>query len=291
MRNKQPKYERIEPGFGTSVVVKQFTEPGQNKSPLWHMHPEMEIVYVNGGSGKRYIGNHQSYYNEGDLILIGPNLPHYGFTDRLTNNRSETIIQMRQDFLGSELYSAPEMHDIGRMIEKSKQGIVFTGKTKDEVGSKIESLPDKKPFERIIALLEVFYELSQSKEYEILNASKASIEIEPQDRARINKIYNYVKENFDQSITLNEVSDLVSMTKPAFCRYFKRLSSKTFTTFVNEYRLVHASKLLAETDIPVTEVCYECGFNNFSHFNKQFKKFTGKSASAYRKEQRSIMTS
>lgn len=80
------------------------------------------------------------------------------------------------------------------------------------------------------------------------------------------------------------------MTKPAFCRYFKRLSGNTFTTFVNEYRLVHASKLLAETNIPITEICYQCGFNNFSHFNKQFQKFTGQSASRYRNEQTQIVS-
>jgi len=285
MQSKQPKYEQIIPSFGTSLAVMQFLEPGQNKNPLWHMHPEMELVYVNGGTGKRYIGNHQSYYQDGELIMIGPNLPHYGFTDRLTNNRSETIIQMREDFLGKDFFNVPEMSGIARLIARSKQGLVFNGKTKTEVGALLEALPKKSPFERIVALLEILKALSESEEYEILNAASASMEIEPQDQMRINQIYSFVKENFQQAIKLDEISDLVSMTKPAFCRYFKKLSGKTFTTFVNEYRLVHASKLLSETTMAITEICYECGFNNFSHFNKQFHRFTGKSASAYRNEQ------
>lgn len=285
MQSKQPKYEQIIPSFGTSLAVMQFLEPGQNKNPLWHMHPEMELVYVNGGTGKRYIGNHQSYYQDGELIMIGPNLPHYGFTDRLTNNRSETIIQMREDFLGKDFFNVPEMSGIARLIARSKQGLVFNGKTKSEVGSLLEALPKKSPFDRIVALLEILKALSESEEYEILNAASASMEIEPQDQLRINQIYSFVKENFQRAIKLDEISDLVSMTKPAFCRYFKKLSGKTFTTFVNEYRLVHASKLLSETNMAITEICYECGFNNFSHFNKQFHRFTGKSASAYRNEQ------
>lgn len=290
MNNKQPKYEQIAPTFGTSLVVKQYLEPGQNKNPLWHVHPEMELVYINGGSGKRYIGNHQSYYHDGELILIGPNLPHYGFTDRLTNNRSETIIQMREDFLGEYFFEVPEMRTIAKLIARSKQGLVFHGKTKDEVGAKLEALPQRNAFERVLSLLDILKDLSQSNEYEVLNASGTSIEIQPKDQERINKIYDHVKVNFQGSIKLDDVADMLSMTKPAFCRYFKKLSGNTFTGFVNEYRLVHASKLLAETTTPITEICYECGFNNFSHFNKQFQKFTGQSASGFRNEQTHIVS-
>jgi AraC-like DNA-binding protein len=98
-----------------------------------------------------------------------------------------------------------------------------------------------------------------------------------------------VKDHFQEPITLDEVSQLVSMTTPSFCRYFKKITNKTFTTFVNEYRLVHASKLLAEMPISINEICYESGFNNFSHFNKSFKAYTGKSASQYRQELKTII--
>ena len=95
-------------------------------------------------------------------------------------------------------------------------------------------------------------------------------------------VFNYVREHFQEHIALSEISELVSMTEPSFCRYFKKLTSKTFVQFVNEYRLVHSSKLLAEKKISITQVCYESGFGNFSHFNKQFKAFSGKSPSEYR---------
>ncbi len=289
LATKQPKLEQIKPSFGTSIVVHQFTEPGQNKEPLWHVHPEVEFVYLNGGTGKRYIGNHQSYYKNGDLLLIGANLPHYGFTDRLTNNKSETIIQMREDFLGEELFEAPEFASIKKLLIKARQCIVFTGKTKKEICNKIEALPHLSPFERVIALLNILKELSESKEYKVLNAEGSWMEIEAKDQNRINAIYGFVKENFQRPIALEEIADLVSMTVPAFCRYFKKVSGKTFTKFVNEYRLVHASKLLSETNMNITDICYECGFNNFSHFNTQFKLFTGKSASAYRNDLTSIV--
>ena len=95
-------------------------------------------------------------------------------------------------------------------------------------------------------------------------------------------VFNYVRKHFQEAIKLTDIVDLVSMTE-LFCRYFKKLTSKTFVQFLNEYRLVHASKLLAEK-INITEICYESGFGNFSHFNKQFKIFTGKTPSQYRQD-------
>ncbi|GAA0891755.1 AraC family transcriptional regulator [Fulvivirga kasyanovii] len=249
----------------------------------------MELVYVNGGSGKRHIGNQLSYFNNGDLIFIGANLPHFGFTDRLTANRSETILQMREDFLGESFFSIPEMAPVKKLMERAKRGIAFHGKTKKAVGAKIEKLIDKDPYDRLLKTLAILKQLALSEEYTILNVDGFALEIEPQDNDRINTVYKYVRENFQKQISLDEISDKVSMTEPAFCRYFKKISGKTFTKFVNEYRLVHASKLLSESASSITDICFECGFNNFSHFNKQFKLFTGKSPSEYRSELKKIV--
>lgn len=291
MKNTTPTLEKINPAFGTSIHISQFHESGQNKNktPNWHVHPEMELVYVNGGNGKRHIGNQLSYYNGGDLILIGANLPHYGFTDRLTGNKSETIIQMKEDFLGENFFAIPEMASVRKLFEMAKMGIAFHGKTKRKIGGKIEKLLNYDPYTRLLKLLAIFKDLSESKDYTLLNAQGFAMEIGPQDSDRINKVYHYVRDNFQQPITLEEISDQVSMTIPAFCRYFKKISGKTFTKFVNEYRLVHSLKLLSETATNITDISFESGFNNFSHFNKQFKAFTGKSPSKYREEQTRVV--
>ena len=135
----------------------------------------------------------------------------------------------------------------------------------------------------------VLNELEEATEFKVLNAEGFSMDLQMQDNDKINTIFNYVKDNFQEQITLDEVAVLVSMTVPSFCRYFKKITQKTFTRFVNEYRLVHASKLLAEKPISITEVCFESGFNNFSYFNKSFQEYTGKSASQYRKELHSVL--
>jgi AraC-like DNA-binding protein len=287
----KPTFEVIEPDFGHSYTYQQFDEHHPNKVGVWHYHPEIELVYVNGGSGKRQIGSHVSYYTDGDLILIGSNRPHCGFTDVLTGNKSESVVQMKQDFLGNDFFNIPEMKKIQSLFQIAKGGVAFTGRTKKKIGEKIEIMEYQTDFQRLLSILNILNELGNSKEYQVLNAQGFSLQTEVKDNDRINIVFNYVKTNFKEEITLEEIANLVSMTVPSFCRYFKKITNKTFIQFVNECRLVHASKLLAEKPISITEVCFECGFNNFSHFNKSFKAFTGQNPSEYRNELKSVLQS
>lgn len=284
MTGRKPILEKISPQFGSSLRVKKHEAYiGENK-PFWHFHPELELVYVNKGQGKRHIGSHLSYFNNSQLLLIGANLPHNGFTDRLTINGSETLVQFRPEFLGDHFFDIPEMESIKKLFERSKKGILFGVKTKQKLGQKIEKLAEKEGFKKILILLEVLHALSKAEDYTILNADGFAFETEPQDSAKIDIIFKHVNANFKSHISLDEIADKVSMTVPAFCRYFKKVTGKTFTKLVNEYRVVHATKLLSESKMSITDICFECGFNNFSHFNKLFKEFTGKSASKYRGE-------
>lgn len=279
-----PALEKIEPDFGHSFALRKFEDGNPNQVPFWHFHPELEIVYVKHGSGKRHIGNHISYYNGGDLIFLGPNLPHYGFTDRLSGSNSEVVVQMREDFMGTGFLKLPEMQLIVQLFERSKSGLSFYGNTKDEVGSRLMSLFYMDQFEKITEFLKILQILATSKEYNILNASGIALVVQNQDTNRIDSVYKYVRNNFTEPIQLEDISAHVNMTVPSFCRYFKKVTGKTFTEFVNEFRIVHACKLLTEEQLSIAEVCFDSGFNNFSHFNKLFKAKTGKSPNAFRKE-------
>lgn len=289
MKQIKPAFEAIAPNFGHSYTYQKFDSAKNNKDNYWHYHPEIELVYINGGTGKRQIGSHVSCYNGGDLILIGSNLPHCGFTDKFTGNKSETVIQMKSDFLGSDFFDIPEMKKISSLFEKAKSGIAFYGKTKELVGEKMEAMEGKSDFRGLLSILSILNDLSLSQELKILNAEGFSLETEIKDNDRINLIFNYVKSNFKEDIPLKTIADLSSMTVPSFCRYFKKITNKTFVQFLNEYRLVHASKLLAEQPMSITEICFDSGFNNFSHFNKSFKAFTGQSPSEYRNQLKKVL--
>lgn len=281
--------EIIEPSFGSSFLFSRYAAQENRKAHLWHYHPEIELVHVTGGSGKRQIGSHISYYNDGDLILIGSNLPHCGFTNEDTGNTDETVIQMKPDFLGQAFFELPETRNIRQLFEQARAGIAYGPETRKKVGEKLALLNQASDFERLMGLLSVLNDLQQATDFRILNADGFSVETQMQDNGRIHQVFNHVKDNFQNPIALEEMAALVSMTVPSFCRYFKKITNKTFTRFVNEYRVVHASKLLAEKQMGITEICYESGFNNFSYFNKTFRELTGKTASDYRKQFRNLI--
>lgn len=289
MKPIKPTLENLGADFGSTIMVKEFVYPYQNNYQYWHFHHEYELIYINSGPGKRYIGSHISYFSNGELILIGPRLPHYSFTEPFTPEQMKTSIQMKENFAGEAFFLLPEMTAMKQLFEKAKKGISFHGLTKKNVGKKIEKLMLFDGFERILKVLEILNDLALSDEYTVLNAQGFLIEVSPQDNDRLNSIYNFIRENFKRSLSLTEVAGQASMTVPSFARYFKKMTGKTFTQFVNEYRLVHASKLLAEKPTSITDICFESGFNNFSHFNKLFKQFTGKNPSEYRKELRQIV--
>lgn len=289
MIKQKPILEAIDTNFEHSYLYQKFDASKRNENNAWHYHPEIELVYVNGGSGKRQIGSNLSYYTNGTLILVGSNLPHCGFTDKLTGNKSETVVQMKTDFLGTEFFEIPEMKKIQNLFEISNGGIVFFGNTKQELGAKMEFLEHQSNFNRLLSILDILNGLANTDEMRILNANGFSMETGVKDNDRINIVFNHVKNNFKEEIPLKEISDLASMTVPSFCRYFKKITNKTFIQFLNEYRLVHASKLLAEKPMSITEVCFESGFNNFSHFNRSFKSFTGLNPSEYRNQLKSVL--
>ena len=134
MISQKPKFESISLNFGNSFTYRTFDENNENGNTPWHYHPEIEMVYVNGGTGKRQVGSNLSYYTWGTLILVGGNLPHCGFTDKLTGNKSETVIQMKADFLGSGFFDIPETAQIKKLFQVAQRGIVFSGDTKTRVG-------------------------------------------------------------------------------------------------------------------------------------------------------------
>ncbi|WP_055447418.1 AraC family transcriptional regulator [Lacinutrix mariniflava] len=288
MKNK-PTLEKISPGFGNSIVAVNKLKKRKRDQAFWHFHPEIELVYVNKGKGRRHIGNHMSYFDNSQLILVGSNLPHNGFENRLTAKGKETLIQFHPDFLGKDFFSLPQMSSISLLLERAKMGLLFKPETKEKVGEKITRLPRYEGFKRVIKLLEILHILAEAEDYVLLNADGYAFEAQLQDNTKIDVVFKYVYSNFKEHISLDTIAEQVSMTVPAFCRYFKKATGKTFTKLVNEYRVVHATKLLSESQMSITDVCFECGFNNFSHFNKLFKEITGKNASKYRSEIKQII--
>jgi len=254
-----------------------------NTFQKWHYHPEIELVYINNGKGKRQVGLHLSNYDEGDLVMIGTNVPHTGFTEYFDKERKEVVVQFKPDFLGNSLEKVLEFKNIKRLFEISKRGLVFSGNTKKTIGISMLGLQYETPLQKVLTLIKILNDLSISKDVTVLNSENFDSE-SIQENERIKKVFNYIKLNYKEEVSLNEVSELVFMTPPSFCRYFKSKTNKTFTTFLNEYRINNALKLLAQSELDIKNICFQCGYNNFSHFNRLFKKQISMTPSEFRKK-------
>ena len=274
------EYENITPDRGSSFKVLHWRS--HEDRFFWHQHPEYEIVYIHKGSGKRHIGQHLSHFEEGELVFIGPNVPHLNCGYGADYEHEGVVVQLRDTFLGESFLQSPELQDINRLFELSKKGLNFFGETRQEVANLMLTLPQLSHFERLIQLLIILQKLATSKEYNLLKINGISYEHSHREEARIRQIYGYVEQHYQREIDVQTVADLANLTVPSFCRYFKKITQMTFTDFVNEYRIKQASKLLVQNH-SVTDVCYSSGFNNLSHFTKTFKAVTGKTPREYKK--------
>jgi AraC-like DNA-binding protein len=257
--------------------------PKLNEIFYWHFHPEYEIVYVEAESGFRHIGDHISKYEGSDLALIGPNIPHLNFDYGVKTIVDTVVIQMKENFLGDDFFSLPELSAIKALFEKAKSGVAFYGETKKLAGEKLKQLTALPHFEQLITLLQVFNLLANSNEIEMLKARPIASASVLKEQQRLQKVYHFIEANYQNEIDVNAVAKLCNLTTAAFCRYFKKSTHYTFTDFLNQFRINQSKKILIQ-DKNVSEACYESGFSNISYFNKTFRKITGENPSAYKKK-------
>jgi len=276
------EYEKISPDTGSSFRLIHWKS--ENDRYFWHYHPEYEIVFVRKGSGKLHIGEHLKNYEEGELVFIGPDLPHTGFGYGVIGEHEEIVVQLRKDFLGEEFMQKPELQHIRKLFERAKQGLSFQGKSRKIVAAKLQKMLTFSNFERLVELLKIFEILATTTEFSVLNAADKRFDFNHKDEDRINKVYEYVEKNYQKNVDIRAVADLANLTIPSFCRYFKKISHITYTDFVNEYRINQACRLLFENK-PIADICFEVGFNNISHFNKAFKQLKGLSPREYKSNQ------
>jgi AraC-like DNA-binding protein len=197
------------------------------------------------------------------------------------------VVQMREDFLGKEFFQLPEMAELRDLFERARTAVYFTGETKRRVGEMMTLLPGLDHFEQLMALLKIFRVLASSSEAEQLHIRPMSRDASGKEQERMRTVYRFVEDHFQRKADSAEAASLVNLTPAAFCRYFKRTTGQTFTDFLNQYRITQAKKFLMMGK-NVTETCYECGFDNLSHFNRCFRRYAGENPSAFRKAAKSL---
>ncbi|RPD41857.1 helix-turn-helix domain-containing protein [Chitinophaga barathri] len=267
--------EEIHPDSGKSFKLNASCF---KKNFYWHFHPEYEIVYVEGGSGTRHVGQHISNYIDSDLIFIGPDVPHLNFDYGLGHEINQIVVQLKEDFLGDAFLNAPELSAIRELFGRARFGLSFSGQTKNIIAGKLKQMQQMEHFAQLICLLEVFQIMATSQDVVQLNNR---VDLQHKD-SRMETIYRYIDANFHLKPDVNEIARQVHMTTAAFCRYFKKQTGMTFTDFVNHCRINQAKNLLLQ-DRSVSEACFATGFEQLSYFTKLFTKMNGENPREFKK--------
>ena len=278
-------FEVLHPVNGQSFQFRRFDKSAFDAP--YHFHPEYELTYILQGNGKRYVGSHMEDFAPGDLIMLGPNLPHCWKLEpgKETTVGGAIVIQFDGAFLGDDFFNKNELQYIKKLFQRSGCGISFNSGTQTAVNRSLMALSkETNSFKLMIGLLEALQRLATSDEYVLLDQNMAVAERTVAEQERINPVLIYLVENFRQQVTLNEAADIANMTTNAFCKYFKKITRKTFMETIIGYRLNYAIQQLVQTDKPISEISFESGFGDVSHFYKMFKSKMHLSPLNYRKK-------
>lgn len=277
-------YEKIEVPHNNSFITRMLKmDPHSDKI---HFHKNFELNYITSGFGRRIIGSSISSYAPGDMVLLGPNISHcWEVLEPGLDGHGECVVtHFYENILMSDFFNIPELDEVNELLKAAEYGIQFTGDIAAVAAESLIKMINLKGLERYIEMLKVFNLLLSIDERKLLALPSAVPDSNDKDREQIDKIYEYVFQNLENGINLNEAASLVYMEPSSFCRFFKKKTNQTFMEYVKSVRIGISARLLAETDKQITQICYESGYNNLANFNHYFKQVMKKTPSEYRKE-------
>jgi AraC-like DNA-binding protein len=269
-------------------IIKDLEE--KHFDPVWHAHSEYQLFVVLEGTGTRFIGDSIKSFKSGELVLTGPHLPHVWRSDETYFEKKSPhkvtgiVIYLNENFLGDHILEKEEMLALKKLFSKSMRGLEFYGAKKTEVITLMKELTQMQGIHSVIHLLHILEILASTKEYHYISSKPYDDTFNQNETDRLNTVYEYVFKNFRKKILLEEIAELLHMTPTSFSRYFTMKNNKSFSRFIAEIRIKHACEMLTETDESIAQVCYDCGFNTLSNFNKQFKEIISKKPTEYKKE-------
>ncbi len=250
----------------------------------WHVHPEVELTLIVSSRGRRFVGDHVADYADGDLVLLGSNLPHTWHSEPGRRARHEAVVvQFPETFLGPGFLEAPELRPVRRLLERARRGLRFAGRPQRAAARRLEEMERLDGLARLRALLEVLELLARARDARPLASAGFVPSLRKSDLERIDRVHGFLAERYAGDVSLPETARVAHLSVPAFSRFFKRRTGRTFVAYVNELRLGRACRLLIETDRAVSDIAFASGFNNLSNFNRRFLEARRMSPRDYRR--------
>ena len=261
---------------------------GPDYGTRWHFHPEFQLTLAIRSEGHRIVGDHISRLCDGDLILVGSNLPHVWHQDKANASSGSgvhaIVIRFLDTFLGNEFLGKPEMEGMRRLLRKSSRGLQITGKTRDSVAERVVNLVGSHGLARVLGLLDILSILSGSRDLRLLASSGYAPMLRSEDQDRMERVCNFIQAHLTEEISRVELSKVASLSAGAFSRFFRSRMGKTVPEYVNELRIGRACKHLSEQRLNITDIGLDCGFHNLANFNRRFREIVGTTPRDYRKK-------
>lgn len=277
-------FRELPPPIGSSFIVKEEIAP--RFSAPFHYHEGYEFTFIVKGQGKFYGGNQVLNFSDGDVYFFGRLFPHYFVNEPLANVDSHVhsvVIQFQADFLGRDVFEKPEFFRIRELLQTEGIGIRIKSPEESMKKAFIE-ISREQGVRKVMYLIDLLHRISvlDSEDVEMLSLNTPATSVR-KSFSKLDSVYRYVLENFRGDVNSRHAASLACLNEAAFCRYFKRQTTKTFSQFVNHVRIIHATSLLRERNSSIMEICFECGFNNLSYFNRQFRTLMKTSPMEFRK--------
>jgi AraC-like DNA-binding protein len=258
-------------------------------SDIIHSHSNFELNFIIKGKGRRFVAGNISAYETGDLVLLGPDIPHGWEVDNPEDSPMSITIHFQEDLFRSGLFKIPEFESLQKLLDAARSGLCFKNIDYDTVRYLLEELKLQQGFDAMLKLLNVLRYLLYESDKQKITAIDCINNQNQVEIKRINLVYDYIFRNFNSEIRLKEVADLIHLSESAFSAYFKKHTKKSFFAFLKEIKIEYACKLLTEeSDMNISQICYESGFNNVANFNRQFREITNMSPREYRHKYASI---
>jgi len=246
----------------------------------WHYHPEFELTLIVDSYGQRLVGDSIADYRPGDLVLLGPNLPHSWRSGPIKSRAQvvhrAVVVQFRSDFLGDQIFELREMKNIASLLLQSAAGLAF-GHTKvgERAAASLKNFPEMPRSRQMVTLLSILLDLTNATDRKILSTNYVQPACRIGDQQRIDAICQYLNRHFEEDIEFAKLARTLNIGQATLCRFFKRATGRTMTQYVNELRVGAASQLLTDTDQSILQIGFDVGFGNYSNFNRQFKRIKG----------------
>jgi len=253
----------------------------------WHYHPEFELTLTLNSRGQRYIGDSVAAYDDGDLVLLGPNLPHtWCSAERIATGRPHHAVVMwfTEGWSDRLIQSLAEMRGVAALLERAGRGIAFSAAAAEAVRPRIEAIPAQLPAERLVNLIGVLATLAEDgAAVPIASPASRRVAAATPDRARIERVLDHIHAHYHEPIAVETLAELACLSPSGFHRLFRRHTRLTTSAYIAELRIGQACALLVNTDRPIAHIADAAGYNSLANFNRQFSAARGMTPRAFRR--------